>query len=285
MIPVLFLSINEEVAYIKLHSGQSEKRLSKNRQKHNRILTILFVLFAALFTISSAMVIKYYLQNGQEEKAFTDLAASVAENSPPYSTPAQQESDIPQYTEYITLYEQNSDFVGWLHIDNTEIDYPVMFTPDEPEYYLRRAFDKSSSQSGTPFVGADSTINSDVFIIYGHNMKNDTMFGTLDNYAKKDFWVENPFISFTTVTEHRNYEVFAAMETRILSQGETGYRYYSQVGNLTEEAFDELIRWFQQNDLYDTDITPEYGEQIVILSTCSYHEENGRFIIGARRTT
>ena len=248
-------------------------------------MSILFGFFAVIFVVSAIMVIKYYLQSEKEEKTFDDLAASVIENPQSSAIPERQteETETPQYTEYITLYEQNRDFAGWLHIDNTDIDYPVMFTPNEPEYYLRRAFDKSDAQSGTPFIGKDSTIDSDMFIIYGHNMKNDTMFGTLDNYAEKAFWEDNPVIFFTTVTEERRYEVFAALKTHILYQEENGYCYYEQAGNLTEDDFEELKQWLTDNALYDTGITPAYGEQIVILSTCSYHTDNGRFLVAARR--
>lgn len=216
------------------------------------------------------MIVKYYLQSRGEEQAFTELAASVMKNPQPDRLPDQQETEsgsnhavdanTQQYTEYLPLYEQNSDFVGWLHIDNTEIDYTVMCTPDEPEYYLRRAFDKSSSQSGTPFIGKDSTADSNIFIIYGHNMKNDTMFGTLDYYSEKEFAEENPYIAFTTTTEHRTYEVFAAVKTRILYQDESGYRYYEQAGSLNENDYEELVQWLIANSLYDTEVVPEYGE-------------------------
>lgn len=187
------------------------------------------------------------------------------------------------YTEYAALYAENSDFVGWLHVDNTAIDYPVMFTPNEPEYYLRRAFDRTYSLSGTLFVNKDCTIDSDFYIIHGHNMKNDVMFGTLDKYAKKAFWETTPTFSFTTLTERREYEVFAALESRVLYQDEVGYRYYYQVGDLTEEGYNELVAWFKQNALYDTGITPTPGEQIVLLSTCSDYDDNVRFIVAARR--
>lgn len=251
----------------------------------------MFCVFAFVFAISSCMIVKYYLQSKGEEKAFTELAASVTKNPQPDSPSDRLETesgsdddvDIQQYTEYFPLYEQNSDFVGWLHIDNTEIDYPVMCTSDDPEYYLRRAFDQSSSQSGTPFIGKDSTADGDMFIIYGHNMKNDTMFGTLDYYSEKAFAEENPYIAFTTTTEHRTYEVFAAVKTRILYQDEIGYRYYEQAGSLNEEDFEELVQWLTENSLYDTEVVPEYREQIVILSTCSYHTDNARFIVAARR--
>ena len=217
----------------------------------------------------------------QAEK--NDDILGVASNAPKSQEHIEETPEKPQYTKYAVLYAENSDFVGWLHIDNTNIDYPVMSTLDEPEYYLRRAFDKTSSQSGTPFVGAGSTIDSDLFIVYGHNMKNDTMFGTLDNYAVKSFWEETPSLLFTTTTECREYEIFAALKTRILYQDEPGYRWYYQAGDLTEEAFNELVSYLSENALYDTGITPSYGDQITILSTCSYHEDNGRFLIAARR--
>lgn len=293
--PTFFISMRKELSFIKLYSGHGERLAKKpSKKKHNPIFSIIFCMSALVFVLSSAMILKYYLQGSWEEKAFVELAASVTENPQPDNTPKQQETEsgsdhtdyveIQQYTEYITLYEQNSDFAGWLHIDNTGIDYPVMCTPSDSEYYLRRAFDKSSSQSGTPFIGKDSTLDSDMFIIYGHNMKNDTMFGTLDYYSEKAFAEENPYIDFTTTTEHRTYEVFAAVKTRILYQNESGYRYYEQAGSLDEMNFEELVQWLIQNSLYDTDVVPEYGEQIMILSTCSYHTENARFIVAARRT-
>lgn len=300
------------LVFIRLYSGHG-KMLPKNRTAKKRrrgirqpVFSILFLFFGVLFAVSVVILAKHLIESGQEKQAFTDLAMTAAQaqqaeeiaglfglvsNVPkpqqtatePDPAAAEEQAGALPCTEYAPLYEENSDFAGWLHIDNTGIDYPVMFTPDEPEYYLRRAFDQTSSQSGTPFISEGCTPDSDFYIIYGHNMKNDTMFGTLDYYAKKAFWGENPQFSFTTVTEQREYEVFAALKTRVLYQDETGYRYYFQVGDLTEEAFDELVRWFQQNALYDTGITPAYGEQIVVLSTCSYHEDNGRFLIAARR--
>lgn len=266
-------------------------------------------LFAALFVVSAAAITHTLLTARYENEEFVNLAGTAVlarqaqeidgllglVSTVPKPQPSELEADNvtvsgetqseePQYTEYAALYAENSDFVGWLHVENTNIDYPVMFTPDDPEYYLRRAFDRTASQSGTPFISENCTIDSDFFIIYGHNMKNNTMFGTLDCYAEKSFWEENPCFSFITVSEQREYEVFAALETRVLYQDETGYRYYFQVGDLTEDAFNELTGWLQENALYNTGITPAYGEQIVVLSTCSYHESNGRFIVAARRT-
>jgi len=291
-----------------LYSSQGkrqQKGRASRRRRRNRwdpVFSILFLVSLAVFIVAAVMIIKTQIVSMKEKEAFSDLsqAATLAQEAeqldgvlglvsnlpkPQQTGEAKdaEETQDEQYTGYIALYEENSDFVGWLHIDNTNIDYPVMCTPSEPEYYLRRAFDKTSSQSGTPFVGADSTIDSDLFIIYGHNMKNDTMFGTLDYYTEKDFWEETPTLLFTTLSEQREYEIFAALKTRILYQEEEGYRWYYQAGDLTEDAFDELIGYLAENALYDTGITPVYGEQIVILSTCSYETDHSRFIIAARR--
>lgn len=148
---------------------------------------------------------------------------------------------------------------------------------------VNRAFDKSNSKSGTPFIGENGDIDSDCFIIYGHNMKNNTMFGMLEKYADEDFWRENMTFSFNTLHEYREYEVFATVKTKILHTDEMGLRYYDYAGKLSKEDFEKLENWLVVNSVYDTDIFPSYGEQILILSTCSYHTENGRFIVAARR--
>lgn len=183
---------------------------------------------------------------------------------------------------YSRIYEMNSDFIGWLTIPSTNIDYPVMLTPSEPEYYLRRAFDKTNSQSGTPFIGEGGNTDSDYFIIYGHNMKNNTMFGSLDSYAEKRFGESNPIFSFDTFFELRKYEFFAAIKTRVFYAEEDEIRYYNYSGVLTKEQYEELTKWFAENAIYDTGIVPVFGEQILILSICSYHTEEGRFVVAAR---
>lgn len=157
-----------------------------------------------------------------------------------------------------------------------------MYTPEAPEYYLRRAFDGSNSYSGTPFLGEGCNLESDCLIVYGHNMKNDTMFGTLDNYADSDFQMAHPTLTLTTAQEVRTYEIFAAVETRVLYTDESGYRYYDHAGDLSETDFAALIDWLKDTALYDTGVTPSYGEQLLILSACSYQTENGRFLVAAR---
>lgn len=250
-------------------------------RKHNNLfLSAAAALMFLLFLFSAVMFITQVLQAKNEQNAFSDLAVIVLENEAVPGATETQEQTSPHYDK---LYEMNSDFIGWLNIPNTNIDYPVMFTPDDPEYYLRRAFDKTSSQSGTPFIGKNGNIDSDCLIIYGHNMKNDTMFGTLDNYADKDFWETNSTFSFNTLNDYREYEVYAAVKTTILHTDETMFRYYNYSGDLSQTEYEELVYWLAANAIYNTGIDPVYGEQILIISTCSYHDENGRFLVAARR--
>ena len=245
----------------------------RRKRRMNLGLSLAAFIFAVVFIVSAALAVNLYMQGRSEQAAFDELAKNASETA--------LSSD--PYEKYRFIYEQNPDFIGWLKIERTKINYPVMFTPDDPEYYLRRAFDGTESRSGTPFIGAGCDIDSDCCIIYGHNMKNATMFGTLDNYAQADFYAQVPTFTFTTTEEKRVYEVFAALKTRIMYNAEPGFRYYYQAGELTENGFFELTNWLISNALYDAGIVPVYGDQIMILSTCSYHTANGRFIVAARR--
>lgn len=268
----------------------SRMKQREHRRWANRLLTAVTFLCSAVFLLSVAMLLKNIVQGEQEQASFEALKAGISNTEPGIpeetdsrATPAEERQ--PSYTAYYSLYEQNNDFAAWLTIPGTKVDYPVMYTPQEPEYYLRRAFDGTGTISGTPFIGDGGTPDSDMFIIYGHKMKNGTMFGTLNSYEEADFWEDNRTFTLTTITEERKYEVFAAIKTRVLYRDESGYRPFSKAGDLTKEEYAELTTWLKDNALYDTGITPIYGDQILLLVTCSYHTDNGRFLVAARRLT
>lgn len=134
----------------------------------------------------------------------------------------------------------NKAFTYQLKTKNSEvqIDYPVIFTPDDPEHYLRRTFDSSSSQSGVPFLSADCFEGSGNRLIYDHNMKNGSMFGELLNYAKEDFWQDHPLIRFDTLEEEGNYEVFAAFYSKLYTTDGNGFAYYEYT-DISQQADSE----------------------------------------------
>ena len=192
------------------------------------------------------------------------------------------------------LYEQNHDLIGWIKVNRTRIDYPVMQTPDDPEYYLHRDFKREYSESGTPFMDASSVAvpkenASWNWLIYGHNMKFGTMFHDLQKYDSKEFWEKHRTFSFdvydpnTGITEHGEYEIFAAARTKIRAKNSDAFRYYQYAGCTDEQSFCEYIAGLKGESIYDTGITPNFGEQLVTLSTCAYHTSGGRMYIVGRR--
>lgn len=190
------------------------------------------------------------------------------------------------------LYAENNDFVGWIEVDGTRINYPVMQTPDNPEFYLHRDFHKQDSVSGTPFADATSILTGKYktwnWVIYGHNMKFGTMFHDLEKFGDKEFWKEHGTFTFDTYNpedgvQMGDYEIVTVARSRIKEAGSTEFKYYQYACYNDEETFNEFVEGIKREALYDTGITPEYGDQLVTLTTCAYHTNEGRFYIVGRK--
>lgn len=186
--------------------------------------------------------------------------------------------------EYAGLYAENSDTIGWLKIDGMTIDYVVMQAPDEINKYLRHDFYGKDSTRGCLFVDEYCDIfNSDNIIIYGHNMKDGSMFGTLDSYADESFYAEHKIIRFDTIYEKHSYEVVAAISTSIPAKNEDVFRYYEYTSSNDEETFLDYADFIDKNKLYDTGVEINPGDKLLTLSTCAYHTTDGRFVVVARQ--
>lgn len=185
---------------------------------------------------------------------------------------------------YEKLHEENGDMVGWLSIPGTEIDYPVMQKAGN-EYYLHHDFYGEENRHGCLFVKDIADVNTpgDCFIIYGHNMKDGTMFGDLDEYRSEAYYKEHPVLQFDSLYEEREYEIMAVFLSHVYKEGEEGFRYYDFYTADTEEAFQEFYENVMENALYDTGVTAACGDKFLMLSTCAYHEEDGRLVVAARR--
>lgn len=187
---------------------------------------------------------------------------------------------------YAKLWKKNHDIIGWVKIKGTSIDYPVMQTQDDPEFYLRRDFKKEYSIAGTPFMDAKSDIfiPTSNWLLYGHNMNNGTMFHDLLDYADKEFYESHKTIKFDTIYRggQAQYEVIAAFYTEVDTEG---FRYYNYAGMTTPEQFKEYLEGIKKLSRYDTGVDAVYGDQLITLSTCSYHVEDkkGRFVVVAKR--
>ncbi len=256
----------------------------------NIIMFLLAVICVAVLLYSLYQGLIIYIPQKQEQQRFDELRQIVEQKSKEKSDstqPSEAETRSGSDKEetnsaFIDLATINDNYKGWLKIEDTVIDYPVMkSSEDDQEYYLHRDFDKNYSFSGTPFIGAGADENSDAFVIYAHNMNNGTMFGTLDFYADKEWAEQHPYIHFDTANEDRVYRVFAAFQTTI--GGENEFKYNERAGKLNDEEYTAFVKDIKEASVMDTGDRPVKKSQIMMLSTCSYHSEDGRFVVAAYR--
>ena len=184
------------------------------------------------------------------------------------------------YEKYGALYEQNNDFVGWIQIDGTNINYPVMQTPDNPDYYLKHSFENTWSDYGVPYLDEACVIGqSNNLVIYGHHMSNGSMFCDLELYSDPAFCMEHPVIRFDTLSSFGEYEVIAVF--RYNTNQET-FRYDREV-NMDETRFSWFMEQVHARELFSTGKDASFGDQMLTLSTCEYTYKNGRLVVVARK--
>ncbi|MBQ7469041.1 MAG: class B sortase [Pseudobutyrivibrio sp.] len=183
------------------------------------------------------------------------------------------------------LYSQNQDFVGVLTVVDTDINYPVVQTPSDPEYYLRRDFYGESSTAGTLFVDyrcdiVNPTTNT---IIYGHNMRSGTMFGGLKRYLDYDYYQAHKTIIFKTLYEEQTYQVVGVGLSEVGYDDDDTYKYYDFIDALTGEELQEFIDNIQSLSVFDETIDITSEDKLLTLSTCNTYTENGRMFVVAKR--
>ena len=202
----------------------------------SRLMIAGAALCAALFLFSGAMLCREYLDQKQSAEAFDEVAGLVKEDVelPTLELagePDQEPEELTAFEKYADVYAQNSDLVGWISIPGTRIDYPVMQTKDNPNFYLKHAFDKSYSSYGVPYMQENCDVGiSDNLVLYGHHMNNGSMFSDLCKYESEDFYQEHKTIRFDTLDSFGEYEVIAAFKT--VAYSEEGFKYYHFVNGL-----------------------------------------------------
>lgn len=237
----------------------------------------LYIVFVLLL-IGTMLISGFFLYNelkedNEQEKLFENLI-EIAEETLEEQNMEEDNVNIEN------LYKINSDIVGWVKIDGTNIDYPVMQTKNNTNYYLRRNFYKEYSVMGTPYLAEQCDIqNSDNLIIYGHHISNNKMFGGLENYKQEDYYKEHQIIKFYTKEEKAEYEIIAVFKTVAY----TGFKYYNYCNFKSESEFIAFINKCYDLAFYDTGKKAEYGDKLICLSTCEYSQTNGRLVVLARK--
>lgn len=277
----------------KLRTFRLRQRLRKPRRILARQAWFALLIFScAIFILSTTML----MLPSREEHELRRLAALVADKralppSPDSNTPeVPAATPIPMQTpqepvmlaQYLELYLQNPDMVGWVRVDGTGIDYPVMYTAND--FYLSHGFDKAKSKSGVPFI--DKRCSIEPFgantIIYGHHMKNGTMFARLERYESEDFYKAHPIIQFDTLYEQRKYEIIAVFKSQIYRTSAKVFKHYNFLTAKDAAPYDEYVANIKALSLYDTGVTAAYGDELITLATCAYHTENGQFVVVAK---
>lgn len=256
-----------------------------------KILIAGAAVFAALFLFSGFMLYREYADSKQSAETFESLANLVLEDPTPTLSPdspdeptgpEETEPQMTAFEKYAEVYEQNSDLVGWISIDGSNINYPVMQTINNPNFYLKHGFDKQYSDYGVPYVQENCTLGiSDNVIIYGHHMNNGSMFADLCKYESEDFYRAHKTIRFDTLSGYGEYEIVAVFKTVAYSQ--EGFQYYRFVDAEDKAAFDEFLAGCNALRLYDTGVSAVYGDKLITLSTCEYSRNNGRMVVVAKK--
>lgn len=220
----------------------------------NKLVLIFFCLLLSAAAVLAGVKIYSELREQQKEKEDFAVVSQIAE---PTVTTAQTESEPTEQPaaerNIQALIAENADCIGWLSIDGTNISYPIMHTPSDPQKYLRRNFYGKYSQSGVPFLDGRCNLQSTNLIIYGHNMKNGTMFSDLKKYVDRDFLNAHRTVKFEMVDGIRYYTVAEVLKTNTLDA------------------------WYDR-------ITAEDGSRCLVLSTCYGSGKDGRLLIIAAET-
>lgn len=192
---------------------------------------------------------------------------------------------LPEYEE---IYAENKDLVGWLEIDGTTINYPVLQSDSEEDsqFYLTHSFAKKKDKNGSLFMDyRNDFLNRDTnIIVYGHNMKSGAMFGSLKKYLDKGYLEKHAKIRFDTIYERGTYEVIGAFLSEVSYQDEYTFRYYNFLDADTESEFEAFrVNVMQLDALKKGTLDAKYGDQLLTLSTCSSYTDEGRMFIIAKR--
>lgn len=246
-------------------------------------LNLLLVCFVLLFVGSGLYLFRYYRQAGETQKE-TDELSKMKEETEITEKEREEAKETGIQEKYLRLYKKNPDMVAWIQIEGTKVNYPVMKKEGDSEYYLHRNFKKEKDKNGLPFLAPECNIRdrNTNYLVYGHHMKSGMMFSDLLNYAKTSFYQSHRKISFDTIYESGTYRVFSAFYTDVRKDREH-FSFYKDAGVMEESQFDRYVKEVAKRSIYPAEELPEYGQTLLTLVTCSYHEEDGRFVVVAAR--
>ena len=251
-----------------------------SKKSSNKLKKIVMLLLIIIF-ICSIGYICYYIYNSNKNKKDNNDILNEIEIDPTQVTEEKTEKML----KLEELQKENNEVIGWLEIEGTNINYPVLQGTDN-EFYMKNNYKKEKSKDGSIFL--DKSYNWDIpssnLLLYSHNNKNGIMFQDLMKYAKEDFYKEHTKIKFTTNKEDSVYEIMSVFYSRVYYKSEQNvFRYYYFVNANNEQEYNDFVNNAKKVSIYDTGVNANYGDQLLTLSTCEYSQEDGRFVVVAKK--
>lgn len=286
----------EKIRFEDLDKEMQKEILQELKRKEKKKKTLVAICIPVC-AICFGYFVFYYQEMMKSNAEFAELIAlkeaTAAEYNTEYLTGNQvitnrtqkKELEVPDILpEYKNLHNKNKKLIGWIKIDDTIIDYPVMQTVNN-EYYLDHNFNQEEDRNGCIFMDyqCDVIKGCDNMILYGHHMQSGKMFGTLNKYSSEKYYKEHPKIQFDTIYEKGQYEVMYVFRSKVYSEEEITFKYYQFINVGSEQEFNSYMNEMAALSIYDTGVTAVYSDQLLTLSTCDYQENDGRFVVVAKR--
>lgn len=242
-----------------------------------KLYVALFIIFALTFVVSTSIVGATLYEYYQADKEYGDLQNRYISKTSNVTNQENKET-APISVDFEALLLENSDIIGWLYCANTPINYPVV-QADNNDRYLRRDLHGEYLRTGTLFADyrCSAVGTGQNHIIYGHNMKNSSMFGTLVNYKEQKYYDEHPVLYYLTPDHDYKIELFSGFTADADSD-----IYRTEIGDA--EAFEAFLQEIIAKSTFATDISVSGEDKIVMLSTCSYEFNNARYVVFGKLT-
>lgn len=244
----------------------------------DKIRKVIFDVAIVVFIGSCAYLISYYGQSGYNANFYNGVASMLGNGEVSENYPRAY------LTKFASLWEMNGDIVGWLSIDGTQVNYPVVQS-DDNDYYLHKDFSKADNKYGIPFADCRVDISkpSTNIPIYSHNMKDGQMFGELINYQSLDYYKQHPVINFDSLYEEGKYKIVGMFIASTLPEHAPNFEYHNFIEAETDQELMDFANEVLSRSLIVTGVDIQPGDHLITLSTCTYDFEEARFAIVARR--
>lgn len=251
-----------------------------SKKSNNKLKKIVLLLLIVVFVCGIGYTIYYLYNSYKDKKDNTNILDNVIVDDTPVT-----EEKTEKMLQLEELQKENNEIIGWLEIEDTNINLPVCQTTDN-DFYLTHNYKKEKSKGGSLFLDKDFDLinGSSNYLIYGHRNTQGLMFEDLLKYSKEDFYNNHKTIKFTTNKDDSIYEIMSVFYSRVYYKKEKDvFRYYNFVNANNEEEYNDFVNNCKKSSIYDTGVTANYGDQLLTLSTCEYSQEDGRFVVVAKK--